>query len=160
MKLAFLLLLSVSAFAEDLTWHGREGVEKYFQVAGAYVDFRPERGRRVRPAVRFFDSGPRMATTFPSGLSPVYSDSPAGGNRRALPGGMVVQFSEKLSRQEVLRRIGLESAARPLGGQEPAIAWWVETAPGLASVQAAQRVQSREQIVSAEPDWWLEVSPR
>jgi len=154
-------LFAVPAGAEVLTLKTSEGTERLYPVPGAFVDFREPVAQGPAGVQVQYARGEARSATLPPGVSPVYSDSPKGGNRRALAPGVIVRFKERLSQGQLAERLGRTvKSAKPLGGKAPAAAWWVETPAGLESLRTAQSLQTRRGIVSVEPNWWLEVAPR
>ena len=91
--------------------------------------------------------------------SPVFRDS-EGGAMRALPGNIIVrldpawntaQIDDWLATNELtgLRRL-------PIGGNVLVVA----SPPGLAALELANRLQLSGKVVSAQPEWWEQRSPR
>lgn len=89
--------------------------------------------------------------------SPVFSTSPEGGPLRALPGGILVTFSE--SRDEIWIREWADQNNLDLDKVLPvttASIALIRTAPGLASLEIANRVRTLPGVESAQPNWWTE----
>jgi hypothetical protein len=113
-------------------------------------------------------SGPRDGKSVlkPSGLvekgintqSPVFKDQASGTRTRALPGGVIVVLSnvadEATARAQLLSD-GLKPV-RALGSQ--ANTWLVESPPGLAALELANRLHESRRYVSVSPNWWQERS--
>jgi hypothetical protein len=92
-------------------------------------------------------------------LSPVYREGSSSlGRLMALPGGVLVQFRPDWTPAQV----GAFVTQRGLTlGQKLNLAgnWYaVSTAPGEASLLAANALQESGAVVSAAPNWWLQTS--
>jgi hypothetical protein len=86
--------------------------------------------------------------------SPVLRDE--AGRARALPGGVVVVLAETLddaATRALLARHGVASAegARRTGERS----WLVPTAPGLPSLELANRLADSGTFAAAQPNWWV-----
>lgn len=98
----------------------------------------------------------------PAGMySPVFNDGPVDGARkRTLPGGVIVYFKPEWTRLQ----ISIWTAAQGLSsGQRLAIGpnvYVLQTAPGLAALAIANRIHQSGDVVSAEPNWWVEAQTR
>jgi hypothetical protein len=93
--------------------------------------------------------------------SPVFSDGPADGARkRALPGGVIVYFKPDWTESQIsawTASQGLSISSKL--GIGPNI-YVLKTAPGFASLETANRIHQSGDVVSAEPNWWVEVTTR
>jgi hypothetical protein len=94
-------------------------------------------------------------------LSPVYREGSGGpGGLRALPGGMLVNFKPDWTAAQVAGFV----AERGLSlGQKLNLAgtWYVvNTAPGEASLRAANALQESGAVLAASPNWWTPAAPR
>ena len=91
--------------------------------------------------------------------SPVFRDS-AGGAMRALPGNVIVRLDpawDAARIREWLAASGLTELRRlPIGGNVLVVA----SPPGLAALDLANRLQLSGTVVSAQPEWWEQRSPR
>lgn len=91
--------------------------------------------------------------------SPVLRDRP-GGPLRALPGGVVLRLDPSWSEREArywLESQGLVARKKlPVGGN----AYLLEAAPGLPSLELANRLHGLSGVVGAQPEWWQERVPR
>jgi hypothetical protein len=91
--------------------------------------------------------------------SPVFRDS-EGGAMRALPGNVIVRLDPAWNAAQVndwLAGNGLTGLRRlPIGGNVLVVA----SPPGLAALELANRLQLSGKVVSAQPDWWEQRSPR
>jgi hypothetical protein len=101
-------------------------------------------------------------TANPAGkFSPVFSDGAADGARkRALPGGVIVYFKPDWTESQIsgwAASQGLSIASKL--GIGPNI-YVLKTAPGFAALEIANRIHQSGDVVSAEPNWWVEVTTR
>lgn len=102
-----------------------------------------------------------LAQGFDGGRSPVFSESPAGGNLRALPGGVIVTFAEMRS-DESVRTWASENGVqvdKRLRIQSKTV-WLVKSAAGLPSLELANRLRTKPGIAAAQPNWWTNVGPQ
>lgn len=91
--------------------------------------------------------------------SPVLRDAP-GGAMRALPGNVIVRLNPSLGEMEVsqwLAAQGLVDVGRLGFGKNILI---VRSAPGLASLELANRLQASGTVLSAQPEWWQQMESR
>jgi hypothetical protein len=103
----------------------------------------------------------RVASAGSVRLSPVLHDAPVAGRPlRALPGGVIATFPPEWDRA----RIDAWLAARNLRVEsqviEGASVYLVATPPGLAAIRVANSLHESGEIVSATPDFWMQVSAR
>jgi hypothetical protein len=91
--------------------------------------------------------------------SPVFRDS-EGGAMRALPGNVIVRLDPAWDEARVrdwLTSNGLTGLRRlPIGANVLVVA----SPPGLAALDLANRLQLSGAVVSAQPEWWEQRSPR
>jgi hypothetical protein len=91
--------------------------------------------------------------------SPVFRDS-EGGAMRALPGNVIVRLDPAWNDGQVdawLAANRLSALRRlPIGGNVLVVA----SSPGLAALELANRLQLSGKVVSAQPEWWEQRSPR
>jgi hypothetical protein len=91
--------------------------------------------------------------------SPVFRDS-EGGAMRALPGNVIVRLDPAWSAAQVdswLASNELTGLRRlPIGGNVLVVA----SPPGLAALELANRLQLSGKVISAQPEWWEQRSPR
>ena len=91
--------------------------------------------------------------------SPVFRDS-ASGPMRALPGNVIVRLDpawDAARIREWLAASGLTELRRlPIGGNVLVVA----SPPGLPALELANRLQLSGAVVSAQPEWWEQRSPR
>jgi hypothetical protein len=88
--------------------------------------------------------------------SPVLRDET--GRARALPGGVVVVLANALDDEAARTLLAGHGAvgARRVGART----WLVPTAPGLASLEAANRLADTGAFAAAQPNWWVERTPK
>lgn len=94
-------------------------------------------------------------------FSPVFHDSgtPAG-RMRALPGGVIVYLNPEWEPGAVddwVERMGLEIVQRLAIGKNILV---VNTGPGIEALETANRLHGTEGVVSASPNWWIEMATR
>ena len=97
------------------------------------------------------EKGPDPAAAF---ASPVFRDpSSPGAAPRALPGGVIVivREADAARARELLASKGLKPL-RPVGAA--GTAWVVEAAPGMPSLELANRLQEGGDFAGASPNWW------
>jgi hypothetical protein len=91
--------------------------------------------------------------------SPVFRDS-EGGAMRALPGNVIVRLDPAWNEARVndwLASNGLTGLRRlPIGANVLVVA----SPPGLAALDLANRLQLSGTVVSAQPEWWEQRTPR
>ena len=89
------------------------------------------------------------------GMSPLFRDNADDSARtRALPGGVVVRLRQVLPDDQArafLQQRGLKAVRE--GGQQTGV-WLVESAPGTATLELANRLHEGREFVSASPNWW------
>ena len=103
--------------------------------------------------------GLNEATEAPS-FSPVFSEGPTDvGGKCALAGGVNVRFPGDWSTEAIeafLAKEGLEgNRIGDIGST-----WLVESAPGMESLELANRLHEAGEVQWASPNWWREVSTR
>jgi len=102
------------------------------------------------------------STAIPVGkYSPVFSDGAVDGARkRALPGNIIVKFKPDWTES----RISAWTSAQglPIAGKlEIGLKIYVlRTDPGLVALEIANRIHHSGEVVSAQPNWWVEVTTR
>jgi hypothetical protein len=93
--------------------------------------------------------------------SPVFSDGAVDGARkRALPGDIIVNFKPDWTESRInawASAQGLSIASKLEIG--PNI-YALKTAPGLVALETANRIHQSGEVVSAQPNWWVEVTTR
>lgn len=93
--------------------------------------------------------------------SPVFGDAAADGARkRALPGGIIVAFRPDWTESRVsawAAAQGLPIASKLEIGPNVYV---LKTEAGLAALTIANRIRQGGEVVSAQPDWWVEVTTR
>lgn len=91
--------------------------------------------------------------------SPVLRDGP-GGQIRALPGNVIVKLDPQWTEPQIsswLSANGLTELRRLSIGKNVLV---IESAPGLASLELANRLQESETVISAQPNWWTPTEKR
>jgi hypothetical protein len=115
------------------------------------------RSNGVRVWRREDDAATRAVAT--GNTSPVFRDS-EGGAMRALPGNVIVRLDPAWNDGQVdawLAANRLSALRRlPIGGNVLVVA----SPPGLAALELANRLQLSGKVVSAQPEWWEQRSPR
>ena len=93
--------------------------------------------------------------------SPVFSDGAnSSGRKRALPGGIIVAFKPDWTETRVIAwaaQQGLPIASKLEIGPNVYV---MNTDAGLAALAAANRLRAGGEVVSAQPNWWVEVTTR
>ncbi len=88
-------------------------------------------------------------------MSPLFRDQADENARaRALPGGVIVRLKQIMPDEQArsyLNERGLR-AVREIGSQTGL--WLVESPPGMASLELANRLHEKGEFVSASPNWW------
>lgn len=142
--------LPAPAGAQQRYWYDGQHRRPLWAEPGQAVRFPAERGGRptVLPASALEKEGEARS-------SPVFRDAAgASGPRRALPGGVILAFpagTDAAGRAALLARHGLR-AVREIG--EGSGRWLVESPPGLASLDLANRLHESGDFTSASPNWW------
>lgn len=93
-------------------------------------------------------------------LSEVFQDLPSGGRLRALPGNVIVTLDPGLTSEEVEQWAaanGQRIVDRMRYGRNVVV---LESAPGMASLELANRLRQRKEVLAAEPNWWQETATR
>lgn len=93
--------------------------------------------------------------------SPVFSDgADSSGRKRALPGGIIVAFKPDWAEAQVTAwaaQQGLPVESKLEIGPNVYV---LKTDAGLAALDAANRIRRSAEVVSAQPNWWVEVTTR
>jgi hypothetical protein len=93
-------------------------------------------------------------------ISPMFQDLPhPGGRKRALPGGIIVWFNPHWSDAQVMewsQEQGLTIVKKINIGPQ---VYLIETAPGLASLETANRINQSGEVEAASPNWWVKMHP-
>jgi hypothetical protein len=124
---------------------GSRGIARIWRVDGD-----PEQVMRAARAAK------------PAGkFSPVFSEgADAGGRKRALPGGIIVAFKPDWTEARVIAwaaQQGLSIASKLEIGPNVYV---LNTDAGLAALTTANRIRQGGEVVSAQPNWWVEVTTR
>jgi len=134
------------AFPAAVAQRGSRGIARIWRVEG-------DSAERVLQAAR---------TANPTGkVSPVFSDGANGsGRKRALPGGIIVAFKPDWTEARVsawATAQGLPIASKLEIGPNVYV---LNTEAGLAALDTANRIRRGGEVVSAQPNWWVEVTTR
>ena len=84
--------------------------------------------------------------------SPVLID---GGLKRGLPGGVIVTLLRAMPDDQaiaLLKSAGLE----PVKALQDSKVWLVASAPGMASLELANRLHESRQFAASQPNWWTQ----
>ena len=84
--------------------------------------------------------------------SPVLID---GGLKRGLPGGVIVTLLRSMPDDQaiaLLKTAGLE----PVKALQGSRVWLVASAPGMASLELANRIHDSRQFAASQPNWWTQ----
>jgi len=110
----------------------------------------------AKAAIRNLKSSPANST-----YSPVLHDGPSSSGRmRALPGNIIVHLDPSWGQDLIdgwLSQNKLEVVKKLNIGPNIFV---IETAPGLAALELANRLHDAGEVVAAYPDWWKEVVTR
>ncbi len=90
--------------------------------------------------------------------SPVFTDRAGGGERRALPGGILVTLDPSWTDSQVqawLTQHGLVVVRKMEGLPNVML---IQTGPGLEALEKANGLVESGEVVAAEPDWWHEMA--
>lgn len=82
-----------------------------------------------------------------------------GGLKRALPGGVVVTLARTMPDDQAiaaLRAAGLE----PIRALMDSRVWLVASAPGLASLELANKIHESKLFAGSQPNWWTQKSKK
>ena len=134
------------AYPAALAEPGSRGIARIWRVDGGSVEQVLQAARAANPAGR---------------VSPVFGDAAADGARkRALPGGIIVAFKPDWTESRInawAAAQGLSIASKLEIGPNVYV---LKTDAGLAALTAANRIRQSGQVVSAQPNWWVEVTTR
>ena len=125
---------------------GSRGIARIWRVEGGAAERVLGEARAANPVGKY---------------SPVFSDGAADGARkRALPGGIIVAFKPEWTESRInawAAALGLPIASKLEIGPNVYV---LKTEAGLASLATANRIHQSGQVVSAQPNWWVEVTTR
>jgi len=155
-----------------VVWQTAKQEQSVYVMPGMVADFSRDRkaqealGRSlgaktsIRGAVALYQlPASKKASKLNPAQSPVFADSPRGGNLRALPGGVVVTFAPAKNENQAKRWAsdhGVELQRRLVETPENSV-WLVKTVAGLESLNITSRLDASSDVVSAEPNWWLDI---
>lgn len=144
------MLLGTTALglnAQQRYWYDGDVRRPLWADDSQVADFSGQRGEKSRVL--------KPATLVKGGAltSPVFRDGPGEKSRsRALPGGVVVTLApgtDEARRTALFARHALEPV-RALGADM----WLVAAAPGVASLDLANRLHESGDFRTAAPNWW------
>jgi len=100
-----------------------------------------------------------LSTSMKGAVSPVFTNNKSsGGQRKALPGGILVTFKPDWSDTKVKQWVsskGLTIKQKMNFGN----IYLLDSAPGLASLSLANSIYESGEVEGASPNWWLELQP-
>ncbi len=100
-----------------------------------------------------------LSGTMKGSLSPVFTNSKSGGGqRRALPGGILVTFNSDWNDKKVKQWVtakGLTIKQKMNFGN----IYLLDSAPGMASLNMANSIYESGEVEGASPNWWQELQP-
>ena len=79
---------------------------------------------------------------------------------RALPGGVVVQLPKDWSESQVDNWLKAQGLQRSGNRAIAPNLFVVDSAPGMASLELANRLNGMADVVSAQPNWWVRAGKR
>jgi len=99
-----------------------------------------------------------LNTTMNSSVSPVFTNGQAGGQRMALPGGILVTFKADWDKKKVEQwtsknKITIKQKLN-VGNM-----YVLNSAPGIASLDLANSIYESGSVESASPNWWHDLRP-
>lgn len=180
--------MSKSANAEPLqqsySWHDGERVQKAWLDPNLIAHFGTENNvkdqltRGYGEAREVVRSGVVQVYALPSGtdvtkaatqmqsggsgaFSPVFHETPnTASPMRALPGGVIVQLPKDWSSNQVDNWLKARNLQRTHDLSFSPNLIVVDSAPGLASLELANRLNGQSDVVSAQPNWWVQRETR
>lgn len=100
-----------------------------------------------------------LGATMKDSLSPVFtSGKSGGGQRRALPGGILVTFKPGWSEKKVKQWVG-EKGLSIRQKMNFGNIYLLDSAPGLDSLNLANSIYESGEVEGASPNWWQELRP-
>lgn len=99
-----------------------------------------------------------LASTMKGSVSPVFSNSQSGGQRMALPGGILVTFKAHWDENKVnqwVSKKGLTVKQKMGFGN----IYVLNSAAGLASLNLANSIYESGEVEGASPNWWQDLKP-
>jgi hypothetical protein len=80
-----------------------------------------------------------------------------GNSTRALPGGVLVSLKEPLS-DDAARVLLSAAGLNPVRVVTANKVWLVQSEPGIASLELANRIHEAGRFEAAQPNWWMPVT--
>ncbi len=134
-------------------------------VKRAYPNAVPERGSRGLTRIwRLGGIGAseglqKTRMMSPDGMySPVFNDG--GTRKRALPGGIIVYFKPDWTASQISAWTASQGLSIMNKLEIGLNIYVLKTAPGLVALETANRIHKSGDVISAQPNWWVEVSTR
>jgi len=125
---------------------GSRGIARIWRVDGDAAERVLREARAANPVGKY---------------SPVFSDGAADGARkRALPGDIIVVFKPEWTESRInawAAALGLPIASKLEIGPNVYV---LKTEAGLGALATANRIHKSGEVVSAQPNWWVEVTTR
>ena len=104
------------------------------------------------------------STSLSEHYSPVFRSAAGGGALKALPGGVIVVLNSELSQDVVDQWLATEELVVEKTLSLAKYAYFIQTEPGLASLELANRLMEAEAnqgiVESASPNWWRDRTTR
>lgn len=149
--------------AKSYTYHeGDRPVPVYLdpdtiaEIDGAAVRLVPVQDAATRAALQRGALPAQMQGRY----APVFRSAPQGGRRMTLPGGVIVYLSPTWTQAQVQSWVaaqGLE-VQQVVNPEKNGVL--LRAAPGLPSLDLANRLRKSPEVKAAKPLWWQEVSKR
>lgn len=110
------------------------------------------------PAGRMAPGGKALDATEPEAAAGtvVFRDLDSPAVRRALPGGVILTTHAPTDADTLQRRLAPHGLAVSRRLDADGTRWLVETPPGVAGLELANRLHESGDFASAEPNWWRE----
>ena len=100
-----------------------------------------------------------LSTSMKGSLSPVFTNGKSGGGqRRALPGGILVTFKADWDESKVKQWVG-EKGMTIKQKMNFGNIYLLDSAPGLDSLNLANSIYESGEVEGASPNWWQELRP-
>jgi len=145
-----ILFCCAAAHGQQRYWYDGDQRRALWAEGSVVADFAArsaEKSRVLKPAA--------LVKGASASESPVFRDAKASGSAtRALPGGVIVRFRPSMpeeQRRQLIATHRLEPV-RELG--EGSGLWLMHGAPGLASLDLANRLYESGDFAAASPNWW------
>lgn len=120
------------------------------------VDFdgdEPVLAERATPSGKAFDAA--TGGEAPAG-SPVFRDADSPAVKRALPGGAILTTRNPVDAESLGRMLAAYGVSVSRALDESGTRWLVETPPGIAGLELANRLHESGDFATVSPNWWRE----